>query len=52
VRRASQLRHGGEKCLLGLVVIIIVVIVVVIVINVAEPAGSRIDRYLAVSAIL
>jgi hypothetical protein len=41
VRRASQLRHGGEECIPSLViVIIIVVIIVIVVISGAEPTGS------------
>jgi hypothetical protein len=40
VRRASQLRHGGEECLPSLVIVIIVIIIVIVVINGAEPAGS------------
>jgi hypothetical protein len=39
VRRASQLRHGGEECIPSLVIIVIIIIVIV-VINGAEPAGS------------
>jgi hypothetical protein len=39
VRRASQLRHGGEEWIPRLVIVIIVIIIIV-VINGAEPAGS------------
>jgi hypothetical protein len=52
VRRTRQLRHGGEECLLSSIIIIVVIVVVIFVINGAEPAGSRIDRYLAILAIL